>query len=74
MASPKRAAGRAKSPPAEHVPDLVVRGLSAADVTALEAETERRRAALPEGASLSRNAVAVALLREALAAAKAGAP
>lgn len=74
MSTPKRAAGRAKSPPAEHVPDLVVRGLTAADVAALEAETERRRASLPAGANISRNAVAVALLREALAAAKAGAP
>jgi hypothetical protein len=38
MSTPKRAAGRAKSPPAEHVPDLVVRGLTAADVAALEAD------------------------------------
>lgn len=71
MASPKRAAGRAKNPAepgAPHVPDLVVRGLTAADIALLEAETERRRASLPMGAKITRNAVAVAILHEALVA------
>ena len=70
MTTSKRSPGRAKAPAesAEHVPDLMVRGLSAADIAALEAETARRTAALPVGAKLSRNAVSVALLREALAA------
>lgn len=70
MGTPKRT-GRAKSAPsptAERAPDLVVRGLTPTDIAALEAETQRRASALPEGATLSRNAVAVALLREALAA------
>lgn len=69
--TPKRTGG-AKAPESEREPpDLVVRGLTRDDVTALEAEHARRQAALPEGAKLSRNAVAVALLREALAAAAA---
>lgn len=72
MVNPKRS-GRAKTPEEQAPkppPDLVVRGLTREDVDALEAETERRRKALPSGASISRNAVAVALLREALAASK----
>lgn len=67
MATPKRRA-RAKAPPPEHVPPLVVKGLTAAEVAALDAITERRRAALAaQGGTTSRNAVVVALLREAIA-------
>ena len=69
VASSKRTAGRNKTPAepaAPHVPDLVVRGLTAADIALLEAETERRRAALPRGAKITRNAVAVAIFHEAL--------
>ncbi len=83
MSTPKRAAARpkastepaAKPPPAatKPPPDLVVRGLTAEDIAALEAETERRRALLPDGANLPRNAVAVAIFREALGTAKGGA-
>lgn len=78
MSTPKRAAARPKAstepaatkPP----PDLVVRGLTADDIAALEAETERRRALLPDGANLPRNAVAVAIFREALGTAKGSTP
>lgn len=65
--------GRPKSATAtpDHVPDLMVRGLTTQDMTALEEETAARTAALPTGAKMSRNAVAIALLREALAASKA---
>lgn len=66
MATPKRGAARAKAPAAEHVPDLVIRGLSAADVASLAAETAARNAALPEGASMTRNAVAVLVFRDGL--------
>lgn len=81
MSTPKRAAGRAKAPTEHHPaqtakppPDLVVRGLTAEDIAALERETERRRALLPDGANLPRNAVAVAIIREALGTSKGGAP
>ncbi len=78
MATPKRAAARAK-PAAESVkkapdaaqkppPDLVIRGLTAEDIAALEAEAARRRALLPLGANLPRNAVAVAVFQAGLAA------
>ena len=70
---PKRSPGRPKSADPDHVPDLVVRDLNANDVAALEAERDRRAAALPEGARLSRNAVVVQLIREALAACRAAA-
>lgn len=76
MSTPKRAAGRAKAPAdrtntaTKPPPDLVVRGLNAEDIAALERETERRRALLPDGANLPRNAVAVAIFREALGTAK----
>lgn len=71
MATPKRTAGRAKAPAepdAPHVPDLVIRGLTADDVKRLEDEHARRMAALPKGAKITRNAVAVAVLQEALVA------
>lgn len=80
MSTPKRTTGRAKAPAdrtnatAKPPPDLVVRGLTAEDIAALEAETERRRALLPDGANLPRNAVAVAIFREALGTAKGGNP
>jgi hypothetical protein len=68
MATPKRTAGRAKAPAPEHAPTLVVKGLSAAEVAALDAITERRREALAsQGGTTSRNAVIVSLLREAIA-------
>ena len=77
MATPKRPAARAKTAateakaaPAERVPDLVIRGLSAADVAALVDETAARNAALPEGASMTRNAVAVIVFRAGLDAAR----
>lgn len=38
------------------------------DIERLEAEHARRSAALPSGAKITRNAVAVAVLQEALAA------
>ena len=73
MATPKRT-GRA---PKAEVPDapsaLVVKGLGAEDIATLEAELARRRASLTGGATLSRNNLVVALIREALAAAKGGA-
>jgi hypothetical protein len=70
MATPKRSAARPKAAPAapavDRVPDLVIRGLSAADVAALVDETAARNAALPEGASMTRNAVAVIVFRAGL--------
>ena len=71
MATSKRTTGRAKAPAetdTPHVPDLVIRGLTADDVRRLEDEHARRMAALPKGAKITRNAVAVAVLQEALAA------
>lgn len=71
MATPKRTTGRAKAPAetdTPHVPDLVIRGLRPVDIERLEAEHARRSAALPSGAKITRNAVAVAVLQEALAA------
>ena len=76
MATPKRTTGRAKAPAPEHVPPLVVKGLTADEVAALDAITEKRRAALAsQGGTTSRNAVVVSLLRDAIAreAANAGA-
>ncbi len=68
MANPKRVTGRAKAPEPEHVPTLVVKGLTADEVASLDAITERRRAALAaQGGTTSRNAVVVALLRDAIA-------
>ena len=74
MATPKRAA-RSKaapaSPPADAPSALVVKGLDANDIAALDRELEARRATLPVGATLSRNGLVVALVREALTAASA---
>lgn len=68
MATPKRA-GRASKAELPDAPSaIVVKGLGAEDITALEAELTRRRAALTGGATLSRNNLVVALIREALAA------
>jgi len=73
MASPKRT-GRAPKAETPDTPSaLVVKGLGAEDIAALEAELSRRRAALTGGATLSRNNLVVALIREALAV-KGGAP
>lgn len=59
---------KTKAPAPEHAPTLVVKGLSAAEVAALDAITERRREALAsQGGTTSRNAVIVSLLREAIA-------
>lgn len=64
MASPKRPP---RAAPAETVPSaLVVKGLDASDIAALDAELAARRATLPSGATISRNALVVALIREAL--------
>lgn len=68
MATTKRPAGRTKAPAPEHVPTLVVKGLTAEEVASLDAITERRREALAaQGGTTSRNAVVVSLLREAIA-------
>lgn len=65
MATAKRAK-HAKSPPP--APTLVVKGLSAAEVAALDAITERRRAVLAEqGGTTSRNATVLQALREFIA-------
>lgn len=59
-------AKRAKSPPP--APTLVVKGLSAAEVAALDAITERRRAILAaQGGTTSRNATVLQALREFIA-------
>lgn len=73
--APQKRAGRAPKADTPEPPSaLVVKGLDAADIAALESELARRRATLPVGATLSRNGLIVALVREALAAAKASAP
>ena len=63
-----RPVGRPKTTPDDHIPPLAVRGLTADDHAALDAEHARRQAALPAGVKLSRNALVIQLLREALAA------
>lgn len=73
MATPKRAS-RTKAAP-EQTPEsapsaLVVKGLDAGDIAALDAELTARRATLPAGATLSRNGLVVTLVREALEASK----
>lgn len=65
MSTPRKAVKAAEPPSA-----LVVKGLDADDIAALDAELEARRASLPAGAVLSRNALVVALIREALASLK----
>lgn len=74
MASPKRTGRAPKAEVPEAPTALVVKGLDAADIAALETELARRRATLPAGATISRNGLVVALVREALAAAKGNAP
>ena len=70
--APKRT-GRAPKVETPAVPTaLVVKGLGADDIAALEAELNRRRSGLTGGATISRNNLVVALIREALAASKGG--
>lgn len=70
MATPKRT-GRAPKVEAVDTPSaLVVKGLDANDIAALEAELAARRSSLPAGATISRNGLVVALVREALGAAR----
>lgn len=71
MAKPKRGAGRPKTSSDEHIPDLVVRGLTAPDMAALEAEQAKRQATFPAEMKLSRNTLVLMLIREALNASKA---
>ena len=69
--APKKRTARAPKAEETSVPSaLVVKGLGAEDIAALEAELGHRRATLTGGATLSRNNLVVALVREALAAAK----
>jgi hypothetical protein len=69
--APRRSPPKPSPKAAQRTADIdrvVVRGLSARDLAALDAHTARRRAALAaEGGTTSRNAVCVALLRAALA-------
>lgn len=71
MAKPKRGVGRPKTTPDDHFPPLAVRGLTAEDHAALDEEHARRQAELPSAVKLSRNALVIMLIREALAASKA---
>ncbi len=48
---------------------LVVKGFNAEDIAAMEVELAHRVAAAPEGMTMPRNTLVVALVREALAAA-----
>ena len=48
---------------------LVLKGLDADDIAALEAELSHRRGELARGATMSRNNLVACLVREALAAA-----
>jgi hypothetical protein len=68
MANPKRSTGGRQKVPTERVPSaVVVKGLSASDLAALDVITSRRRAAIAaQGGTTSRNAVIVSLLREAI--------
>lgn len=70
MSTPKRSGRAPKHTTADTPSALVVKGLGAGDIAALEDELERRRGTLPGGATLSRNGLVVALIREALATAK----
>ena len=47
---------------------LVVKGFNAEDIAAMEVELAHRVAAAPEGMTMPRNTLVVALVREALAA------
>lgn len=73
MATPKRTGRAPKADTSDTPSALVVKGLGAEDIAALEGELARRRASLTGGATLSRNNLVVALIREALAP-KGGAP
>ncbi len=67
--APKKRPARAPKAEETSVPSaLVVKGLGAEDIAALEAVLARRRAPLTGGATLSRNNLVVALIREAIAA------
>ena len=70
----RKTAVPATETPQDPAKPILVRGLTIAEVEDLEREVQRRRAELARttpGATLTRNAVVAALLREALAAAKA---
>lgn len=62
-------AGRRRAPTKPDAPhDLLVKGLTSADVAALDAIVDKRNAALAaQGASTSRNAFIVASLRDIIA-------
>lgn len=66
---PRGVAGKRRAPTAPDAPhDVLVTGLTAAEVAALDAIVDRRRAELAaEGATTSRNAVIARLVREFIA-------
>ncbi len=67
--APKKRAARAPKADTTAVPTaIVVKGLVAEDIAALDAVLTRRRGTLAGGATLSRNNLVVALIREAIAA------